>query len=416
MSPTPLECFKEHFNNCTEALDAAGYSKSSLYRVFLAELISASFVCADSAALLANIDRAVFLRDIFEWYAHEVQPCSDSNIEKITDHLGQRIHFYQDILTNHISVRDDIFINKPIPSENAPPFYKIALSFSHCLLDVQLIHHYNSSVQLAELSDVEIAYATYTFCSIEFLSLFHDILPLFESAETNSHISAPVNVSSTRTTESALIRVFKEHYVSIQNVLAEYSKKHPDKKPLFSDVGPLMYVISDLSLSTTYKNRTLATKEISEWYFSLFENTSKEKVSAFFNKRINFYAEIVRGKLLHADCLPGVDLSIFENNPAHRCAIAFSDCVMNRKYIYDYDNSPSPLYNPLDVFEITDTVLHPIMDELVLLYNDIQNTPYSPAPGVHVCISSINDPPITQKKKYPLLYRLCKWITNHLYS
>lgn len=177
--------------------------------------------------------------------------------------------------------------------------------------------------------------------------------------------------------------IYSNHFDSIVKILDNYSSTScsliKDRPLSSSGIAAVLFTVADIAIISSNKNRSAASCEMAEQYFKRMSdfpprNVLEEKLC----ERLEFFAEVVRGRPLRGECMPGIDLSEYNDNPVVRCAIAFVDCFMNPLFEEDYDSAPSEIYNAIDVVNINQKVLLPVIEDLTSLYNAIYAAPQTP--------------------------------------
>lgn len=168
---------------------------------------------------------------------------------------------------------------------------------------------------------------------------------------------------------STVQKAFENHHYVCRNILKSSGIAYTSVAAF--DILPIMYVVSDFAVATACKDRQAAAKEMQAWIFDQMPEEHKSELTAHFDRRLDFYGQVIRGKQLRGYCFPGVDLSSADSNPMLRCSIAFTDCLLDEACIDDYDDAPFPLFGIFETLGIAEKFTFPFGDELISLYNDI---------------------------------------------
>lgn len=141
------------------------------------------------------------------------------------------------------------------------------------------------------------------------------------------------------------------------------------------DLVPLLYVSADAAATFSGKNRDYLSSEVLKWFLERAdEEMNKSLLEEQFNKRIDFYGEVVRGKDLKAYCLWGVSVQeIRSMHPLLRCAVAYIDCLLNIDCIEDYDTCLDAPSDPIGATLVMERTLKPLSLEVVSVFNEIPN-------------------------------------------
>lgn len=172
--------------------------------------------------------------------------------------------------------------------------------------------------------------------------------------------------------------IFEFHYHNALKILKSSSVDFSSISPEATlwaafDLVPVMYVVSDFAVLSAEKDRYAASEAIQNWlYIKMGKPDDRDALNQSFDCRVDFYGSIIRRRPLHGICFPGVDLSSVED-PLMRCSIAFTDCLLNPEDIDDYDNAPTPIYGIFKVVGVAESLVTPLRNELVSLYNDMYN-------------------------------------------
>lgn len=158
-----------------------------------------------------------------------------------------------------------------------------------------------------------------------------------------------------------------------------------------SEMEFCMYVVSDLAINTFLDDlkassslrsrsalnlivemqdrRKASAQAIQDWICKQLKESPDESDMDYFDSRLNFYGSIIRGRSLRGLCRFGSDCSDIE--VIGRCAIAFTDCIINPQFIDDYDHASLPLFDASYVYALNHSLVLPFTKEFASLFKDM---------------------------------------------
>ena len=161
--------------------------------------------------------------------------------------------------------------------------------------------------------------------------------------------------------------------------LAKMWIKQADAYTYTVEMLAIFYVMVDLAMMNAEKDRYKAAGKVMNWAAEIIKmilgqdksDDELKKAINQYHKRIDFYGEIIRGKELRNECMLFHDTSVISNNSILRCAVAFTDCLVNPECIENYDNAPTMLSDITRLMSIAQQTMMPLGKELFLFYKAI---------------------------------------------
>ncbi len=138
-------------------------------------------------------------------------------------------------------------------------------------------------------------------------------------------------------------RIFDKSYRRISSDLSK-SKMYLD---LQQEIPPLLFTLSEYSIGFVSLDRAISSEIMTHLRKKHFKSPNQENE---FNKRLEFYVDILSEKKVRAEWLLG-KMSFKDENYIIRCFAAFGDLLINPFCLDDYDNAPIALH---DIYFLAD--------------------------------------------------------------
>lgn len=156
--------------------------------------------------------------------------------------------------------------------------------------------------------------------------------------------------------------VFASHYKAMLKI----AKASPIAQNPEFELLPAMFVITDYAAASAQKDRRSIANEATRAMTSAYKGLN----NALLDKRCDLYGEIIRGKALRGEWFLG-DISALSDNAISKCTALLGDILYNPQCAENYDTAPVVVYDIFESMKYADSVMKPLLDEMLNLFKDI---------------------------------------------
>ena len=156
--------------------------------------------------------------------------------------------------------------------------------------------------------------------------------------------------------------IFTRHYKPLLKTI----NTSPIAQNAAFELIPAMYVVCDCAAINSGKNReqiAISVTQEAKRLFPSFDQTA-------FDRRCGLYGEVIRGNALRCEWNMG-NADPFSGNAVTKCAALLGDILYNPNCAENYDDAPIVLHGLMESVSFANSVVKPLLDEFVRLYNDI---------------------------------------------
>lgn len=133
----------------------------------------------------------------------------------------------------------------------------------------------------------------------------------------------------------------------------------------------VLYVIADFAVLSSKGDRNSVSVSLLTTMAKSYMRDMPEVLRGKLDDRISFYGEVIRKKKLRGECFPGIDFSKEGQFAAIRCAVAFTDCMVNPKCILDYKNAPIKPIGITEMVQLTEEFANPTLRDFVDFFKSV---------------------------------------------
>lgn len=156
--------------------------------------------------------------------------------------------------------------------------------------------------------------------------------------------------------------IFSTHY----KAMIKIAKTSPIAQNPEFELLPAMFVITDYAAASARKDRRSIANEVTCAMATMYKGLD----NVLLDNRCDLYGEIIRGKDLRGEWFLG-DISALSDNAISKCTALLGDILYNPQCAENYDTAPVVVYDIFESMKYADSVMKPLLDEMLNLFKDI---------------------------------------------